>query len=712
MTRLRLIRAVCVCWATGAGTVAWPAEPALPVSAATGVTPAGPSRERQAGDDEAPAAVPPGWRAALQRLRAERWRGEDQPHAVLQALTPVPEAPTGLPAAQWQRLVWRTQGWVAARSGLEAATATALAQLAQLRGDLPEGVVLADEVLVRAWADEQLARPMADPAAVRRAAELHERQCRPPALTGCDVDAGWWLLHLLAVHAERAGQWVEARQFEQRAGALAMQAGEPSLQAWSLSALAVVCAQLGETPAARQALADADRMARRHADPETTLRVRLNEARLAAVLGDSARHRAALEEAWALARKIGRPRLMALLQANLSDLWRLTGHIDAGLRAVAQALPVLERHRDLRAQPLLLHNGGLLRLAQGQLARGRSDLEAARKLWQASSSTGLLLAALEEASDALAAAGDPRAALALYHQAQALRAGIDRANQDTITGQLRQAQQTEAAREELVLLARDTELKNAQLRTEAQQHRIWGLTLVMLLIMATVVAMLIRRSRETTRQLRSSQALLRLQAERDPLTGLANRRRLREVLATRGDAGGLAGALLLLDLDHFKQINDEYGHNCGDQVLVEVARRLCAGVRGDDLVCRWGGEEFLIFAPDLGGSVLDALAERLLHRIGDEPVVLDDGRALAVTTSLGYASFPLPVARLPLHWEQAVNLVDLALYTAKSMGRDRAVGLEEVSATDALALAEISDDFELARLAGEVRLQVSVRAGH
>ena len=127
------------------------------------------------------------------------------------------------------------------------------------------------------------------------------------------------------------------------------------------------------------------------------------------------------------------------------------------------------------------------------------------------------------------------------------------------------------------------------------------------------------------------------------------------------------------------------------------------------MVCRWGGEEFLIYAPDLQGDALDALALRVLRALGDEAVALDNGRFLPVSASLGYAAFPLPTHQIALGWERAVNLVDMALYTAKSMGRDRAVGIQSVAAGDALALQVLEADFEAARLAGEVELQVSLR---
>src|SRR5205085_8590310 len=115
-------------------------------------------------------------------------------------------------------------------------------------------------------------------------------------------------------------------------------------------------------------------------------------------------------------------------------------------------------------------------------------------------------------------------------------------------------------------------------------------------------------------------------------------------------------------------------------------------VRGEDLVVRWGGEEFLILATTLTTEQTDQLAARVLASIGSTPVMVEN-QALWVTASIGYACFPLPPYSVPVHWEQAVNLADMALYTAKSQGRNRAVGLASASASDAQSLRAIESDF-------------------
>jgi len=193
---------------------------------------------------------------------------------------------------------------------------------------------------------------------------------------------------------------------------------------------------------------------------------------------------------------------------------------------------------------------------------------------------------------------------------------------------------------------------------------------------------------------------LRSESWQDSLTGLANRRHFH---ARHGESAEARGAIFLLDLDHFKQINDRHGHGGGDAVLVEVARRLRAVTREDDLVVRWGGEEFLIVTAAHEGEQLDALAQRLLNALAALPV-LHEGRAIAVTGSIGYAGFPLQPQQLELPWTLAIDLVDDAMYLAKTQGRNRACGVRRVAATDQTALQALMLDLEAAWRDGRVQL--------
>jgi diguanylate cyclase (GGDEF)-like protein len=156
----------------------------------------------------------------------------------------------------------------------------------------------------------------------------------------------------------------------------------------------------------------------------------------------------------------------------------------------------------------------------------------------------------------------------------------------------------------------------------------------------------------------------------DALTGLHNRRffdQSLELEAARMERGNTSLALLLLDLDHFKWINDRYGHQVGDDVLVEVARRLEPVVRGGDLIARYGGEEFVVLLPDTGPARAREVGERCRRAVSALPFVTSSGLQLAVTVSVGGATLPDHASS----GDELVHVADKALYRAKALGRDQ-----------------------------------------
>ena len=135
--------------------------------------------------------------------------------------------------------------------------------------------------------------------------------------------------------------------------------------------------------------------------------------------------------------------------------------------------------------------------------------------------------------------------------------------------------------------------------------------------------------------------------------------------------------IFLLDIDHFKRVNDTYGHQSGDAVLQAVAQRLLSSVRTYDSVGRYGGEEFLVIAPEVAADNLLDYGERLRMRIAGAPVETPSG-ALSMTASFGATSF---IAQNPSTTRDLlIHAADIALYNAKRNGRNR-VCLGEISAT-------------------------------
>ena len=168
--------------------------------------------------------------------------------------------------------------------------------------------------------------------------------------------------------------------------------------------------------------------------------------------------------------------------------------------------------------------------------------------------------------------------------------------------------------------------------------------------------------------LKRTEARAQFLALHDPLTGLPNRSHVMQRFAEAVDrvrAAGHEAALMFIDLDHFKNVNDTHGHAAGDGLLVEVARRLRAAVRGSDLVARLGGDEFMVLmvSADIRREV-EHVRERLMAAVA-EPVLIH-GHAVRVTASLGVSLFP----RDGGDFETLLRHADLAMYTAKDGGRN------------------------------------------
>ncbi len=169
--------------------------------------------------------------------------------------------------------------------------------------------------------------------------------------------------------------------------------------------------------------------------------------------------------------------------------------------------------------------------------------------------------------------------------------------------------------------------------------------------------------------MRAEPGSLAFRASHDALTTLPNRACLQERLASLHHSAKKHGAtysLLLLDLDHFKVVNDRFGHATGDQVLVQVGRRIVRNLREPNSVGRWGGEEFLCLLPEVNRPAAEKIAERIRVGIEAWPVEFQ-GRRIPVTSSIGVATFPNDGR----HPDVLLAKADTALYEAKRAGRNR-----------------------------------------
>ena len=234
----------------------------------------------------------------------------------------------------------------------------------------------------------------------------------------------------------------------------------------------------------------------------------------------------------------------------------------------------------------------------------------------------------------------------------------------------------------LVLVGVGITLAAMVLDTTDHQIQLWTRWLAVYVVLAVIVRLLLTSGDKdrVSRQLAGALAEQRRLAVTDGLTGLYNRRFVEEMLqleTARALRNGGRLGVMVIDVDHFKAVNDSYGHQAGDEVLHSIAERLGGVVRRTDVVGRYGGEEFVVIVPDTDAEAPAELAERCRRVIAGRPFPLPDGPPVAISVSVG-------VAVLPEHASTARELVrtaDRALYLAKSAGRDRVqVGADDVAA--------------------------------
>jgi diguanylate cyclase (GGDEF)-like protein len=217
------------------------------------------------------------------------------------------------------------------------------------------------------------------------------------------------------------------------------------------------------------------------------------------------------------------------------------------------------------------------------------------------------------------------------------------------------------------VLTRDNVIKSAELRAQRSRQQLMLTGALLSLGICLTLAWAFRGVRKANQQLRYN-------SEHDPLTGLPNRRYFHEQVLTRPGASRFEGCVLILDVDHFKRINDRFGHLAGDHVLACIGKRLATTLRDTDTFVRWGGEEFLALLPPMAEPQLAATARRLLEAVSAEPIQWRS-ETIHCTISIGYASFPTRSAITNLSLHRALSVADEALYEAKRAGRNCACGI-------------------------------------
>ncbi len=430
--------------------------------------------------------------------------------------------------------------------------------------------------------------------------------------------------------------------------------------------------------------------------------------------GQMQRAMRALRAELELERKMGAERMATTTLVNLADLHLKLRDYPRAAQYAQEALQVTQRNNDQSTEATARVNLGNALLAMGRIAEGKRQFEAGMARYEKENNKPELQLVMREYGVALENAGDLAGALAAYHRERALSDELFERQRQKSMLELQEKYETDKKERQIELLSRENQLQTAELDNRALQQRLWWLLALVFALAAVVVGLLYRKVRHSYARLEEKNLELKAQSTLDPLTSLYNRRHFQDYMRTlapvpsdrRGQRGDdVVGALFLLDVDHFKHINDSYGHAAGDAVLTAIADNLRIVLRETDMIVRWGGEEFLAFLPAVARDDLDDIARRILHGISAQRVFYQE-QEIAVNVSVGFAPYPLAPGATPLPWERAVNLVDMALYLAKAHGRNRAYGVRGFALFERTSMEAIEQDLERAWRDGYVDLSV------
>jgi diguanylate cyclase (GGDEF)-like protein len=460
---------------------------------------------------------------------------------------------------------------------------------------------------------------------------------------------------LLGEHALALVDFLEAQKFYETSGA-------PIESEQNLFNIAVAYRRLGEEAQARVYLDKLLVLGERRHDRSQQMASHMQLGFLDSEEGDQVAAEKHLRKALALAQAVDSRWQGASIHLGLAQTANLQGRYAQALTELAKAAPGFARMGDRSNRDMVLLQTAKAHAGLGQHTLAIAEFDQAEKLLQESGNLRYLAELLDARANSYQALGRlDRAVLDLRRLVKAHQALDRKAHSDNATLMNYQFQAAQREQENRALAA-DRALKDQQLKS-LERVRHWqrlalvlGGVLIMLLIWLAV------------RQFRRSRKLHRM-AMTDPLTGIANRRRIEELarraLAHAG-ASGEPMCVLVLDVDHFKAVNDAFGHAVGDQVLVRVAQACKQALRRFDLLGRFGGEEFLVVLPDTPLDVAMQIAERLRHKVESLPLG-NLAPGLQVTASVGAAELDADADDLP----ELIRRADTAMYRAKDGGRNR-----------------------------------------
>jgi len=396
---------------------------------------------------------------------------------------------------------------------------------------------------------------------------------------------------------------------------------------------------------------------------------------------------------------------------NLGDILMRQRKLPEATAYFSQSLALGVSMNEKSTENLARFNLGYIQVLEGKHAEGLPVMQAMVNEFKQRGAQSEVLDYLLELADAYQFSSLYQQEAMTLREYTELSKSIFQSERERQINQLQEEFSAKEKSKQIEALKQQNQLKAVEIERQNLQQHVTMLIGIVVALASILLYLLYRKVQSANQKLKEANDQLAYQSLRDPLTGLFNRRSFQEQMEQRKVqverrqlASLTTDGFILLDVDFFKHVNDHFGHAAGDTVLVEIANRLSGLTRNDDMVLRWGGEEFLILLRRVDIQALASFTKRVLDLIGTEPIAFGDQK-IRVTASAGFLTYPFAnLNEQSMGWAKALQLADMALYLGKVHGRNRAYGLVQLNQPYTEIATQLETDLSQAIEQGKVNV--------